>query len=105
MVMVRQWLAGDVGMVTGRQVDPLDGPHSLEGLEGSKDRGPADIETTSCGIADQVGRAEVTVPRGDEVGDRPPRRRQSVSGAVESVERRFRQGIHQLRIRGPDRGS
>ena len=49
MVMVRRRLAGDVGVVAGRQVDPLDRPDALQDLERPEDRRPADVQPPRAG--------------------------------------------------------
>lgn len=89
MVVVR-WGAADVGVLTRRQVEPFDDPEVGQDVEGPEDRRPADPETPNPGLTHEVGRREVSGPVRDQCRDGPPRRRQAVTGAIESDEQQFR---------------
>lgn len=89
VVVVVGRLAGDVGMITGRQVDPLDGPDRRESVDRAEDRRAPDVEAPRRGIVHQVGRREVPASSGDDVGHGPTRPGQAIAGAAEGGDRGF----------------
>ncbi len=91
MVMVGG-LAGDVGVIARRQVDPFDGPHDLEDLERSEDRRPPDLEVPGGCIVHQVRSGEVPRAGRDEIGHCATRHRQSVASPIQRGERGIRVG-------------
>ena len=82
MVVVGR-LAADIGVLPGRQVQPLDGAEILEDLQGSKDRRPADAEPSHSRCLDEAGGREVALLVCDQCSQRPSRFRQTVAGLVE----------------------
>ena len=78
------WWVGaqaDVRVLAARQVEPFDDAQLGEDLERPEDRRPADPEAAAASLAHEVGRREMAVLVGDELGDRATRRRQAVAGA------------------------
>jgi hypothetical protein len=82
-VVMVNGLAGDVGVLTGRQIESFDGVQVGQDVQGPEDRRPADAEAPSMGVCDQIGRGERTVLRSDEVGDGLPGAGSAISGVVE----------------------
>ncbi len=91
MVMVGR-LAGDVGVIARRQVDPLNGPHGFQDLERSEDRCPPDPEVPGGCIVHQVRSGEVPRAGRDEIGHCATRHRQSVASPIQRGERGIRVG-------------
>ena len=82
-VVVVDGLAGYVGMLTGRQVEALDRVEIGQDVERPEDRRATDAEPPLAGVRHEVGRREMPVARGDQVGDRAACLGQPVSGVVE----------------------
>lgn len=82
MVMGR--LASDIGVLPGREIQPLDGADVLQDLKRSEDRGSADTKPASSCRLDEAGGGEVAILIRDEHGNRPARLCQTVAGAIES---------------------
>ena len=82
-VMVMGRLAADVGVLARGEVKALDGAQVLEDLERPIDRRSTDRPTLAARRLDEAGRREMAVLVGDEPGQRPARRGQSVARAVE----------------------
>ncbi len=91
-VVVMDRLAGDVGVLAGRQVEALDGVQIGQDVERPEDRRPADAEASGSGVGDQIGRGEVPGSRRDQLGDRPPGAGQPIAGVVEGGLQRRRLG-------------
>ena len=85
-------LAADVGVLTGRQVQPFDGTDLRQDIERPEDRGAPDPETPFPRRDDQLGGREVAVLIGDERREGAPRLGQPVAGAVERGHDRGRVG-------------
>ena len=84
MVMLRQ--AGDVGVIAGRQVDPLEDLELGEELERTEDGRPADTQIPGSGILDEVTGREVACARCDQLGYHATRLGQAVAGATHGVD-------------------
>src|SRR5262245_1358106 len=87
-VVVMGRLAADIGVITVRQVDPLDDVQLVEGVEGPEHRRPADIESLCPGVGEDVGGRERPVPLGDERSHGTARLGQAHAGAVEGGDER-----------------
>ena len=99
MVVVDR-LAGNVGVLTGRQIEPLDRTQIGEQVEGPEDRGSPDAEPLHPGVDHEIRRREVAGLVRDQPGHRPPWLGQAVTRTVEGVDqgRRITHGqmIHSL---------
>jgi hypothetical protein len=71
-VVVMARLAGDVGVVARRQIDPLDGAKLDEHLQCPKDRRAADTQPTRMGVGKQVRGREMAISGRDQVRNDPP---------------------------------
>jgi nicotinamidase/pyrazinamidase len=79
-VMVMGGLAGDIGVLTGRQVDAFERLELGEQVERAKDRRPTYRQPSSASVGQQVGRREVALALRDQIGDRPPGAGHTVAG-------------------------
>ena len=91
-VMVVDRLARNIGVLPGRQVEPLDDPELGEQVERPEDGGPTDAKLAGLGVRDEVGGREVARALGDELGHRPPGRSHPVTGVVERGQELARVG-------------
>ena len=82
-VVVMRGLAADVGVLAVRQVETFDGADAFEQVERAEDGGPPDGGTGCLRGGDQLGGREMAVLLGDQRGQRAPRLRHAVAGAVE----------------------
>jgi len=82
-VVVMDGLAGDVGVLAGRQVEAFDGMEVDQDVEGAEDRRSTDAEAPRAHVRDEVGRCEMPLARGDQLGDRAACVGQPVPGVVE----------------------
>jgi hypothetical protein len=89
-VVVMRRLADHVGMLAGREIETLDGTESLQDLERAEDRGPPDAESPGASGGDKLGCREMTGLVSDQDGQGATRLRQTVAGAVEGRDDRFR---------------
>lgn len=81
-VMVVGPLADDIGMFAGRQVQALDRAEHFEDLQRTEYGGPPHAKPTGSRFGQEVASREVAVAARDQGGERPPRLRQAVAGAV-----------------------
>ena len=88
-VMVVSRLAGHVGVLAGRQVEPFDQPELLEQVERPEDRRPSDPQPAGARVGDEIGGGEVAAALGDELGHRAARRRHPVPGIVQRSHERL----------------
>ena len=86
-MVVMRGLAADVGVLAVRQVETFDGADPFEQVEGAEDGGPPDGGTGGLRGGDQLGGREMAVLLGDQRGQRAPRLRHAVAGAVEGSRR------------------
>lgn len=85
-MVVMGGLASDVSVLPARQIQAFDGPEVEQELERAEDRRAADGDAAAPGVGRQVGGGEVAVAVGDELGDRPARRRDPMTCAVQGGE-------------------
>lgn len=85
-VVMVGWLAADVRVLAGRQVEPLDDAQLEEQVERPKDRRPTDREVTLPCIGGEVGRGEVALAAGDQLRNGTPRLGQPMAGTIERVD-------------------
>ena len=72
--------AGNVGVLAGREVQPLDDPELGQQFERPEERRPADAEAAVTNEALEIGRREVTRLLRDQIRDGTPRLGQAVAG-------------------------
>ena len=89
LLMVVRGLAGDVGVLAGREIEPLDGVQVGKDVERPEDGGPTDPQTPGSRVRDEIGRGEGSVPSRDEIRDRTPSARPPIAGVAE-------RGLHGL---------
>ena len=77
-------------MIAARQIQPLDDAELDEQVQGAEQGRPADAEAPITRDRGQLGRREVPVMGGDQVGERQARRGQPVAGVVERADDRVR---------------
>ena len=82
-VVVMGRTARHVGVLAGRQVDPLEGPASCEELDRAEDRRSADPQPPASRVGDQVGRRERPVAGLDQLDQGAPGPGQPVTGRFE----------------------
>lgn len=82
-VVVMDGFAGHVSVVAGRQVESLHGVQVGQDIERPEDRRSTDAEAPLAGVRHKVGRREMPLARGDQVGDRTARVGQPIPGVIE----------------------
>jgi len=85
MVMMGRF-AGDVGVLAGRQVEPLDEAEPREQVERSEDRRSPDARAPPAPVGDEVGRREVAVAAVDERRYRAAGLRHAMTGPSERLD-------------------
>jgi hypothetical protein len=84
VVMMLLGLTGDVRMLAVGQVEPFERAELSEEIQVPEERGAAQAEALSTGVAEEFGSGEVATPRTDEVRDGTARPRQAVAGVHNS---------------------
>jgi len=79
----------NVGVLPGREIQPLDHPELGQKLERPEQRRPADPEPAVADDVLELGRREVARLLRDEVGHGSSRPRHSVAGDVERIDDRI----------------
>ena len=84
--MVVNGLAADIGVPTGREVDPLDDTEGGEQVQRPEDRRPTDPKVALAGVLDELGGGEVAVMAGDQLGHLPARLGEPIAGSIEGQD-------------------
>jgi len=87
-VVVVRPLAGDVGVLAGRQVQALDGAELLEDLERPEDRRSPDVESSGPCLDEELAGREMPITVRDQPGQPPAWLGQPVAGAIEGGDDR-----------------
>lgn len=83
-MVVMGGLAGDVRVLAGGEVDPLNDAQLGENVQCAEDRGAADTKSALARILREVGGGEVTRSRREQGGHGTPRTGQPIAGVRDS---------------------
>ena len=80
VVMLLLGLAGNIRVLPARKIKAFERAEFGEEIKVPEERGAAQAEVLSAGVAKEIGRGEVAAPRSDEVGHGTARLSQPISG-------------------------
>jgi hypothetical protein len=78
--------ARDVRVLAGREIEALDNVKLRQEIERPEERRPTDPESPAARGRLELGRGEVAVVFGDEIGDREARRGKPIAGSLERID-------------------